>query len=205
MDNTAKGRLAWGQSREWCSWKSWKIIHLQAGNSKEKIWAGVAYLTPSLTPLCQSPQPWNIKCLDKSATCWVLHASAREKYKLLSSPGQSLKMGVRPGLCHSPTQLGATTYQKAKEHSSKEAPNEAFPGLLRRQLWTENKFLAKGILISQALGQWILVINLSLLITSPSKIPPWLVSLFPAWFPSVSFLLHWSFKSFNYIIKQYTN
>lgn len=56
------------------------------------------------------------------------------------------------GLYPTLTQLGATTYQKAKDHSSKEAPNEAFPGLLRGQLWTESKFLTKCILIILALG-----------------------------------------------------
>lgn len=53
---------------------------------------------------------------------------------------------------HSPTQPGATTYQKAKQHGSKEAPDEAFPGLLWGQLWTESKFLAKDAVISLALG-----------------------------------------------------
>lgn len=56
------------------------------------------------------------------------------------------------GLYPTLTQLGATTYQKAKDHSSKEAPNEAFPGLLRGQLWTESKFLTKCISITLALG-----------------------------------------------------
>lgn len=101
------------------------------------------------------------------------------------------------GFCHSPTYQRATTYQKAKQHSCKEAPNEAFPGLLRRQLWTENKFLAEGILVSLALEQWILV--KTLLITSPSKIPPYLVSLFPTWLIPLSFL-SWSSHSNHLII-----
>ena len=62
----------------------------------------------------------------------------------------ALKVGG--GLYPTLTQLGATTYQKAKDHGSKEAPNEAFPGLLRGQLWTESKFLTKCILITLALG-----------------------------------------------------
>ena len=56
--------------------------------------------------------------------------------------------GLRP----SPTQPGATTYQKSKDHSSKATPNEAFPGLLRGQLWTKSKFLTKGVFITLALG-----------------------------------------------------
>ena len=43
--------------------------------------------------------------------------------------------------------MGATTYQKAKHHSGKEAPNEAFPGLLWRELneWGPTKEKAKHI------------------------------------------------------------
>lgn len=59
------------------------------------------------------------------------------------------------GLCPLPHPPGATTYQKAKDHSSKEAPNEAFPSLLRGQLWTESKLLAKCILITLVLGTMI--------------------------------------------------
>lgn len=69
---------------------------------------------------------------------------------MLTSCGWALKVGGRPLSIPHPT--GSTTYQKAKYHSSKAAPDEAFPGLLRGQLWTESKFLKKGILITIALG-----------------------------------------------------
>lgn len=41
--------------------------------------------------------------------------------------------------------------QKAKHHSSKEAPNEAFPGLLWRELHTENNTVSKGYFCSSGL------------------------------------------------------
>lgn len=65
----------------------------------------------------------------------------------LINPGWALKVGGRPLPNPHPA-----TYQKAKDHSSKEASNEAFPSLLRGQLWTESKFLTKCILITLALG-----------------------------------------------------
>lgn len=68
---------------------------------------------------------------------------------IFSAPAQAFDDGVSP--CPLPIQMGATTYQKAKHHSSKEAPNEAFPGLLWRELHTENNTVSKGYFCSSGL------------------------------------------------------
>lgn len=67
---------------------------------------------------------------------------------IFSTPAQALEDGVRP--CPLPIPTVSTTYQKAKHHSGKEAPNEAFPGLLWRQLQTENT-VSKGYFCNSSL------------------------------------------------------
>lgn len=61
--------------------------------------------------------------------------SGLERQDIFSTPAQASEDSVRP--CPLPIQTVVITYQKAKHHSGKEAPNEAFPGLLRGELQTE--------------------------------------------------------------------